>query len=100
MSEKPKDGGPAFPVSTFVSIDGQSVSHPDHTGMSLRAWFAGMALQAMLACETSQQQMELAVREQHAEKPEEDRRVIMRRIWAKRAVLQADALLAELAKQD
>jgi uncharacterized protein YodC (DUF2158 family) len=41
MSNKPKidDGGPAFPVSQF------STEH----GMTLRDWFAGMALQGILA---------------------------------------------------
>jgi hypothetical protein len=39
MSDKPDDGGPAFP------------SHPDsaYAGMTLRDWFAGMALQGMIA---------------------------------------------------
>jgi hypothetical protein len=40
---KPNDGGPAFP-----GWDENSSS--PILGMSLRDWFAGMALQGMLAC--------------------------------------------------
>ena len=38
------DGGPAFPKS--------NIKYPglDREGMSLRDWFAGMALQGILAC--------------------------------------------------
>jgi uncharacterized protein YodC (DUF2158 family) len=39
MTEQPKDGGPAFPVT-----DGHAVYAP---GMSLRDWFAGQALAAI-----------------------------------------------------
>lgn len=41
-----KDGGPAFPV-------GDQSTHPLLIGMSLRDWFAGMALQGMLAADSS-----------------------------------------------
>jgi hypothetical protein len=37
-----KDGGPAFPAQHFDLADGEH-------GMTLRDWFAGMALQGMLA---------------------------------------------------
>jgi hypothetical protein len=37
------DGGPAFPLAT------SSASNESVNGMSLRDWFAGMALQGMLA---------------------------------------------------
>lgn len=37
------DGGPAFPVAADVNPDG------NQAGMRLRDWFAGMALQGMMA---------------------------------------------------
>lgn len=40
------DGGPAFPHSAAWSPTGKSVALPQN-GMSLRDWFAGLALQAM-----------------------------------------------------
>lgn len=43
MSMTPDDGGPAFPGPDHIS-------QPDdiHEGMSLRDWFAGMALQGLV----------------------------------------------------
>lgn len=42
------DGGPAFPVPNYVNADGESfISTP--SGMSLRDYFAAMAMQAMIA---------------------------------------------------
>ena len=38
----PKDGGPAFPTALMSN-------GPHEYGMSLRDWFAGMALQGLLA---------------------------------------------------
>lgn len=43
MSEREKDGGPAF--SFEYTIDGEGVVHP---GMSLRDWFAGQALAGLM----------------------------------------------------
>lgn len=40
------DGGPAFPLEDW---DDSIKSKRRETGMSLRDWFAGMALQGMLA---------------------------------------------------
>ena len=48
------DGGPAFPVQVTVGSDGKEnglqFGNRDYwaTGMSLRDWFAGMALQGIL----------------------------------------------------
>jgi hypothetical protein len=42
----PKDGGPAFP-SGLYAYDGTGDPKPD--GMSLRDWFAGMAMQGAIA---------------------------------------------------
>jgi hypothetical protein len=45
----PKDnGGPAFP-QTNDSWNGSEHNPPTPTGMTLRDWFAGMALQGMVA---------------------------------------------------
>ncbi len=46
MSDPIKDGGSAFP-SGLYAYDGTGDPKPD--GMSLRDWFAGMALQGWLA---------------------------------------------------
>ena len=40
MSTKPDDGGPAFPFE----------SNSRHTGMSMRDWFAGRAMQGFIIC--------------------------------------------------
>lgn len=42
------DGGPAFPIPYATDMDGY-VYAPRADGMSLRDWFAGMALQGILA---------------------------------------------------
>ena len=44
MTEQPKDGGGAFPFSP----NDHSTSHMATNGMSLRDWFAGQALPAVL----------------------------------------------------
>ncbi len=41
-SDTPKDGGPAFPVLNPVTQE-------QYSGMSLRQWYAGKALQGSLA---------------------------------------------------
>jgi hypothetical protein len=66
--------------------------------MTLRDWFAGVTLASYMATQTAQSQLELAIREKHAETPDEDRRKIAREIIAKRCYLQADAMLAERSK--
>ena len=43
------DGGPAFPAKEYLY--GENYRYP--TGMSLRDWFAGMALQPIIASLTS-----------------------------------------------
>lgn len=54
MSTNINDGGPAFPVDehgdSVVGPDGATYyQHPSHPGMSLRAYFAGLAMQGMVA---------------------------------------------------
>ena len=48
MSYTHKDGGPAFP-SGKSETPGFENSLPYYEGMTLRDWFAGMALQGLLA---------------------------------------------------
>lgn len=50
MDSKISDGGPAFPVTVNqVPLNGEhSEIELEHSGMSLRDWFAGMALQGLL----------------------------------------------------
>ena len=46
-------GGPAFPTKNYAAI--QPLAEGYSEGMSLRDWFAGMAMQALiLAAKTSQ----------------------------------------------
>lgn len=40
-------GGPAFPIHPGVAMDGQLVRETQ--GMTLRDWFAGLAMQGLLA---------------------------------------------------
>ena len=44
----PNDGGSAFPHPGYHGIDGKFVDVP-HQGMTLRDWFAGLALQGFCA---------------------------------------------------
>ena len=71
MNDKP-NGGPAFPTTDFTHA-GQII--PGSEGMTLRDWFAGMAMQA--ACGY----------------PKVDRDYIVRASYA-----MADAMLKERAK--
>lgn len=48
MTDKPEDGGPAFPLPN-TQQHGDAVLFYGKPGMSLRDWFAGMALQGLLA---------------------------------------------------
>ena len=48
MSEKINDGGPAFPMPRGAAAGKHNDSQQ---GMSLRDWFAGMAMQGMCAVE-------------------------------------------------
>jgi len=50
------DGGPAFPVPT-------DPLNPGTNGMSLRDWFAGMAMQGMLSNDEMQEEMRKAVKD-------------------------------------
>lgn len=48
MNTKPKDGGAAFPRAALISPEGVYVSEGER-GMSLRDWFAGLAMAALLS---------------------------------------------------
>ena len=77
MSEQINDGGPAFPhgpLGDSITFDDGRTSHqwPACAGMSLRDWFAGQALQGILAGTLN------------GDKPEN---------WAKAAYQVADAML-------
>ena len=79
------DGGPAFPCKynpcgLDTSMHKPELSPRQCRGMSLRAWFAGMALQGECACETEQFHYK-----NNAE-------------LASACVRKADALIAELEK--
>lgn len=79
------DGGPAFPVhiQSLDDLSGQGrdedmevVSQCQHPGMSLRDWFAGMALQGILSANYNVDQT-----------------------VAREAYASADAMIAERAKR-
>lgn len=45
-----KDGGPAFPAELVTErVGGQITRWSTYKGMSLRDWFAGMAMQGLLS---------------------------------------------------
>ena len=48
MSDDDNNGGPAFPVSSYVNADGETCQSW-LKGMTLRDWFAGQALPALAA---------------------------------------------------
>lgn len=52
MKQEPDDGGPAFPRPPFVDATRTLDIRLGSEGMSLRDWFAGMALQGDLASES------------------------------------------------
>jgi hypothetical protein len=91
MGNKPvEDGGPAFPFARQELCNGDAVG-PEF-GMSLRDWFAGMAMSAYLSSDVALTQLSQAVEESLP--PGADRRAVTRQILAKRAYLQADAMIA------
>lgn len=45
----PETGGPAFPFPAVVQQDHEWIAEEGDPGMTLRQWFAGMALQGALA---------------------------------------------------
>jgi hypothetical protein len=47
MTDKPDDGGSAFPIPNATDLDGY-VYAPESHGMSLREYFAGQAMAAMM----------------------------------------------------
>ena len=49
---QPTDGGPAFPALKYAAVEAgeEAGDYASEQGMTLRDWFAGMALQGMLAC--------------------------------------------------
>jgi len=84
MSDKIKDGGPAFPPIRLL-VDGDRFTRIEGPeGMSLRDWFAGMALQGLLACPQVRQ----------VTKPLKDESTVI----ASEAFDYADAMLAEREK--
>jgi hypothetical protein len=49
MSQQIDDGGSAFPFGQISELTGQPINGWFSPGMSLRDWFAGMALAGLLA---------------------------------------------------
>lgn len=86
MSEQ-DNGGPAFPQS--VSADGLVRFDPDWCGMSLRDWFAGLAMQG--ACANAEFAAE--VRSWAEAKGRNGQRHVAEHVYE-----LADAMLAERSK--
>lgn len=74
MNTQYDDGGPAFPVP----------ANQEYSGMTLRDWFAGMAMQGLLAANA---QCHDAVTDKNVDA-----------VIAREAYLSADAMLAERAR--
>ncbi len=89
------DGGPAFPMPSASEPRQNETTHYNE-GMSLRAWFAGVALQGLLGnlhfLQTTTA-MILDTLDEEEQVPKATQELI-----AKIAVNHADALLAELSK--
>lgn len=74
---------PAFPSTMLVSKNGTYIDNFGEDGMTLRQYYAGLAMQGIIAsCPSGMDATKI---------PFED--------WAKSAVKQADALIKELEKK-
>ena len=49
MSKKINDGGPAFPVPLELNANDETIQ-PESSGMTLRDWFAGQAMNGWVSC--------------------------------------------------
>lgn len=81
-----KDGGPAFPTEAFQR-EGHRDYKPPKSGMSLRDWFAGQAMAALVA--NAFRRMEGLEKGQ-----------TLAEYIAKKAYGAADAMLAERERRD
>lgn len=97
----PNDGGPAFPVQEQRSVHGDLIQHPD-TGMSMRAYIATHRpaaddMSVVFAEILNGRPMPVGDGMSLA-----DHTMACQRFWAEASaaysVMQADALIAELAK--
>lgn len=59
-SEKKDNGGPAFPGLTEIRIERGLQIPITTTGMSMRDWFAGIALQGYLSAHTEKDRADIA----------------------------------------
>lgn len=97
MSGKINDGGGAFPHPTEGRwLDETCTRFEYQTGMSLRDWFAGMALQGL--CSNNQFLVRLLDKER-GEEGEDDHAVITR-VSTRLADFQIAALAAREGKED
>ena len=72
------DGGPAFPVKEYVDAKPGDITWGMHHGMSLRDWFAGMAMLGELSADVNDELKE---------------EIVCQRAWN-----MADAMLKEKEK--
>lgn len=91
-TDTPKDGGPAFPPNA-----GWRDNDPSGYGMTLRDWFAGTAIAALLSTVSAQRQVQQAVEEK--DDGVKDRTKVIAEVLAKRAYGLADAMLQQRLKQ-
>jgi tagatose-1,6-bisphosphate aldolase non-catalytic subunit AgaZ/GatZ len=91
QQEKIGDGGPAFPRTAFEDTPGGGgITLTTSGGMSYRQWLAGLAMQAIV----SAAYLRMIQVTDHAGHKDWEKTV------AEGAVVQADALIAELAKAE
>ncbi len=95
------DGGPAFPFHRSISVPEDHFAHAS-CGMSLRDWFAGQVLKALvitsyeLTCEQSRSVIgEEAADVEIADDPRKPEIMVADTIMAMHAYKFADAMLAE-----
>lgn len=91
------DGGPAFPVPSYVNVDGETFESKPQ-GMTLRDWFAGQALAGWGQYHGSVRASRAADLFEGAEShPYDD--LGGQQLWAQWAYQVAEAMLAERAKR-
>lgn len=86
MSGTVNDGGPAFPFGQVSEVTGAPINGYHNDGMSLRDYFAGMALQGGLASTETLQQGAMLVQQAGG-------KITLEQMLAIRSYAFADAML-------
>jgi len=89
---RPKDGGPAFPRPAGHIPPEQHDCHPEQEGMTLRQWYAGMAMAQMLTADYVKIMAEVIKSEKRPD-------ISVHQLTAASAFQYADAMLAHEEKE-